>query len=221
MPLIHATIPSLMKKMRSAMAHVTPWCGTALKNLWHVIRNLSGLAVLLGIVLGAIVHLVSIFIIPVLSQNSAYHRLMRVSAPYATVLISSSSPLEDDPYTDPMLVRSACHFDLSQGPVRVSLPISTLIVQSISVHGERGGVLYAVPDRAAANGVLSVLIMSERDQDELSLQEDEETTQREVRLALPVARAFVLTRAISPFLSLKEKAEEAASQLTCTSSPLK
>jgi uncharacterized membrane protein len=120
-----------------------------------------------------------------------------------------------------MLVRSACHFDLSQGPVRVSLPISTLIVQSISVHGERGGVHYAVPDRAATNGVLSVMIMSERDQDELALQEDEEATQRDVRLMLPVNHAFVLTRAIAPFLSLKEKAEEAASQLTCTPSPLK
>jgi uncharacterized membrane protein len=191
------------------------------RHLWRHISFLSPIVLILGLVLGAIVHLASTLLIPILSQNSAYNRLMRVAAPYTTVLISSTTPLDDEPYTDPLMVRSACHFNLAQGPVRITLPVSTSIVQTLSIHGEKGGVYYAVSDRAAQQGLLSVLLLSQRDLDELQAMDEDDTIVRDVRLALPVQRGFVLTRGLIPFASLREKAEDDASQLSCAQTSLK
>ncbi len=178
------------------------------------------IVIMLGLVLGAIVHLTSILLIPHFSKNSAYHRLSQSAEPYATVLISSVSPLDDDPYIDPNSVRSACYFDLSKGPVRISLPVTNDLVQTLSIHSEKGGSIYAVSDRAALQGVLSLLLLTQANLDELQISEADSDIVREVRIVMPVQRAFALTRSILPFASMREKVEEEASQLLCAPSPL-
>ena len=118
------------------------------------------LPILGGLVLGGLVHIVSIFALPQLAQNDAYARLERLGRTNEIVQIPDPTPFESLlPRLDPAFVFAACVFDLSHGPLAISVP-TTPDLTSVAFYTRRGRVFYSLNDRAAARRSIDLQLMT-------------------------------------------------------------
>lgn len=174
------------------------------------------LAVTLGLILAACIHLMTILAMPTLGEKNAYNRAAEMHA--ITDTITFTQPALSGPvpsYYDPAVAMSGCTFDLAEGALRVIAPVASLPM-SLSVHDVKGGVLYAIPDRAATRGQIAVVLMTRRQLDERIARDSEDEPVRDLRVPLPASRGLVVLRAVGQFPSQKALAEAAAGSLSCT-----
>lgn len=113
-----------------------------------------------GIVLGGIVHILTIFAMPQLAQNDAYARLSRFGKTNEIVQIPEPTPFESAlPRLDPAFVYAACVYDLSRGPLAFSVP-ATPDMTSIAFFTRQGRVFSSLNDRAAGRGAIELQLMT-------------------------------------------------------------
>ena len=173
------------------------------------------LAIALGCLLGALVHLIAILAIPTLGEMSAYHRIAAGHREGETVVFTPALPDQPlSPYADPAVAMAACTFDLAKGPMRIIAPLAAMPV-SLSLHGTSGGVLYALTDRAAARGQIALVLMTQRQLDDAVAQEDEDNPSNDLRIPIPAARGLAVLRVVAPVTSQRGLAEAAAEGLNC------
>jgi uncharacterized membrane protein len=116
--------------------------------------------ILSGLVLGGIVHIISIFALPQLAQNDAYARLSKLGKTNDIVQIPEPTPFDFVlPRLDPAFVFAACMFDLSRGPLEVSIP-TTPDLTSVAFYTRQGRVFYSLNDRAAARRSIDLQLMT-------------------------------------------------------------
>jgi uncharacterized membrane protein len=183
------------------------------------------LATLCGLVLAGIAHLSAVLAIPWLAERDALSRLAETAAADHSVVIQAAAGAPDAgagettttwlPRPDPALAVGACAFNLADGPVRVSARTGALF-QSISVHGRGTGAFYAVTDRAAVRGALDLVILTQRQLDELLAREEDDEPSRDVRIVAPTQRGFVIVRVLADLPSERAVADEAARSVACT-----
>lgn len=173
------------------------------------------LAVALGLILAACVHLLTILAMPTLGEKNVYHRAAALHATTDTIVFMQPA-LSDQipPFFDPAVAMSACAFNLAEGALRVIAAVASMPM-SLSVHDEKGGVLYAIPDRAATRGQIAVVLMTRRQLDERVARDNEDEPVRDLRVPLTGARGLVVLRAVGQFPSQKAMAEAAAGSLSC------
>jgi uncharacterized membrane protein len=175
----------------------------------------SVFTVMLGLILAVCIHLVAILAMPSLGERSAYFRIAGTHATNDTAILALPALTSQlPPYADPAVAMSACTFDLSEGPLRVAAPVANMPM-SLSVHDMKGGVFYAVPDRAAARGQIAVVLMTRRQLDEAISRDDEDEPARDLRVPLPITRGIVVLRALGMFPSQKAVSEIAVTNLSC------
>lgn len=179
------------------------------------------LATLVGLVLAGIAHLSAVLAIPWLAERDALTRLAETATADHSVVIQAAAGAPDGgrqpwlPRPDPALSVGACAFNLAEGPVRVSARMGALF-ESLSVHGRGTGAFYAVTDRAAVRGALDLVILTQRQLDELQAREEEDEPSRDVRIVAPTLRGFVIVRALADLPSEWAMADEAARSVACT-----
>lgn len=116
--------------------------------------------ILAGLVLGGLVHIVSIFALPQLAQNDAYARLARLAKINEVVQVPEPTPFESLlPRLDPAFVFAACVYDLTRGPLTVSVP-TTPDMTSVAFYTRQGRVFYSLNDRAAARRSIDLQLMT-------------------------------------------------------------
>ncbi len=174
----------------------------------HIILTLAT-----GLVLGALVHVVAILAMPRLGSSSAYQRIVATSPLAATVLFDTEDGAVRPRFADPTVEMSACAFDLSRGPYKISV-VTRDLVQSLAIHGEFGGVVYALSDRSAARGGIALTLMTQR-QLEAAQAREEEAPAGELRVPLARPRGLIVVRAHAPFVSQREEARALVSSLSC------
>lgn len=181
-----------------------------------------------GLILAGIVHLVAVLTLPRLGEHSAWQRLEGATSLNQTVTFARpdapgsgevATPDDFGRDLDPAATQALCRFDLTEGPVRVTLPVGAL-PQSLSVHGERGGVVYAVSDKAATRGQLVLVLFTQRQLDDLEAREDVDDPSTDLRVVVPGARGLVLVRALALFPSQQAQAEAAVAALRCQAAPM-
>lgn len=166
--------------------------------------------------IAALVHIVSILIIPVYATRDAFARLSERGPVDATVGLPQPSPAERAiPYRDPAIASAFCRFDLGAGPLRVRAPADGAQFVSLSFHTRRGGIFYALTDRAAAHGVLEALVVTEEQARALAAKDDEDSPVQELRVVSATPTGFVMIRALSEEPSLYPRAQAAAQALSC------
>ncbi len=170
------------------------------------------LSIVLGLVLGAIVHLVVVLQVPAFAGRDAYGRLAPLSGGGNAQLVPRDADL---PFTDPAIAIGVCAFDLAQGPIRVATAGAGSF-QSLSFHTPGGLVFYALTDRASVRGAIDIALMTKRQLDETLAREDEDEPVRELRIVAPDSRGLVVARALAPFPSLLPRAEAAVQSVVCT-----
>jgi uncharacterized membrane protein len=176
---------------------------------------LIGLAVAAAIV-GGIVHLVVILATPHIATQDAYARLASLGRVNETTPTPEAKP--DGrlvPFADPAVATAFCLYDVAAGPIRVKAPI-TRAFSSISFHTRQGVAFYALTDRAGAHGQIDAVLASPDDVRAMAARDDEENPSRDLRIAAPDLRGYVMIRVFSELPSLYPEAEADARRLKCT-----
>ena len=180
-------------------------------------RLVDGLTIAVGAAMvAALVHIVAILIIPLYATRDAFARVSELGPVNQTIALPRASPGERSiPYGDPAVASAVCHFDLGSGPLRVKAPADGSQFVSLSFHTRRGGVFFALNDRAATRGVLDALVVTEEQSRALAAKDDEDEPVRDLRIVSATATGFVVIRALSEEPSLYPRAELAVRSLSC------
>ena len=78
-----------------------------------------------GMLLGGIVHLASVLMLPRMATQDAYSRLSPLAKVDTVSPIPAPTPESAAmPFMDPAFAMSVCRYDLSEGPLKFSVPVS-------------------------------------------------------------------------------------------------
>jgi len=172
---------------------------------------------LAGLILAAIVHIVTVLAIPALSRHDAAHAYRELgndghAEPVPWPGNARGLPVLRE--ADPNVVTAICNYDLSAGPMRIAARTGSLPL-GLTLHRRGGGVLYAITDRAAIRGTLEFLVMTEAQRDERIAADEEGETSRELRIVSDTEQGLIVARVLQRLPSDRADAEALATGVAC------
>jgi uncharacterized membrane protein len=168
-----------------------------------------------GILLGGIVHLVTVLMLPNLATQDAYSRLLPMTAVNAVTAVAPPSPESAVmPYMDPAFAVSVCRYDISDGPLKFSVPVSQAYT-SVSFYTRTDVPYYAINDRAAGRRMIELDLMTTEQRSELP--ENEEITAAD-RLIVesPTTTGLIVIKSLAPEPGLLQAARRALAAAQCS-----
>jgi uncharacterized membrane protein len=163
-----------------------------------------------GVLIGCVLHIVSLLAVPVLAPRDAYTRLQALGAENTSALLDMSDPEKSLPFLDPAFMYAVCRFNLSAGPVRVRVPLASQYV-SMSFHSRNGAAFFSLNDRSALGTVLDVEMRDENDEASKALPLGAGT----ISVTSPEPVGFVLVRAFAPSPSVANILKTELSKTVC------
>jgi uncharacterized membrane protein len=176
--------------------------------------------VIAGVLLGLIVHLVSVLALPRIATQDAYSRLSPITKLNAVSVLPAADPTNTlMPFLDPAFAVAVCRYDLSSGSLKLTVPVSQAYT-SVSFYTRNELAYYAINDRSAGKKVIELDLMTEAQHDDLP--EDEEVTAAD-RLIIdsPSSTGLIVLKALAPEPGLMPQAQAtlAASRCSVQSEP--
>jgi uncharacterized membrane protein len=172
------------------------------------------LTILGGLILGGIVHLVSVLALPRIATQDAFSRLTPLTAVNAVTALAPAAPgAAPMPYLDPAFAMAICRYDLSGGPIKLAVPVSQAYT-SVSFYTRSEIAYYAINDRSAGRKVIELDLMTAEQHAELP--EDEDVTAAD-RLIIdsPSTTGLILLKALAPEPSLMAQAQASLASASC------
>ncbi len=171
-----------------------------------------------GALLGGVVHLATIIILPRTATHDAYARLAAI-APVNTIT-PLPLPKPDNaimPFMDPAFATAVCRYDLGQGPLKLTVPVS-LAYTSVSFYTRYDVAYYAINDRAAGRRVIELELMTPEQHS--AMPEDEDVTAAD-RLIVesPTGTGLIAIKALAPEPGLMPMAQTAVANARCAPQP--
>jgi uncharacterized membrane protein len=172
-----------------------------------------------GAILGGIVHLATIIILPRTASQDAYSRLAR-SAPVNTVvpLPAPTPEAATMPFMDPAFASGICRYDLSGGPLKLSIPVSVAYT-SVSFYTRYDIPYYAINDRAAGRRVIELDLMTTEQHNQMPEEEDVTAADRLI-VESPTMTGLIAVRALAAEPGLMPVAQSAIAAAKCTRTEL-
>lgn len=167
-----------------------------------------------GALLGGVVHLATVIILPRTATQDAYARLTPIAPVNTVVALPIPSPEKAVmPFMDPAFASAICRYDLSEGPLKVTVPVSPAYT-SISFYTRYDVAYYAINDRAAGRRVIELDLMTAAQHEQVP--EDEEITAAD-RLIVesPTPTGLIAIRAMAPEPGLLPAAQSAVAASRC------
>jgi len=177
-----------------------------------MIRSL--LLLLGGALLGGVVHLATVIILPRTATQDAYARLTPIAPVNTVVALPIPSPEKAImPFMDPAFASAVCRYDLSEGPLKLTVPVSPAYT-SVSFYTRYDVAYYAINDRAAGRRVIELDLMTAAQHEQVP--EDEEITAAD-RLIVesPTPTGLIAIRAMAPEPGLMPVAQSAVAASRC------
>jgi len=171
--------------------------------------------ILAGVLLGLVVHLVSVLALPRIASEDAYSRLTPLTRLNAVTQLPSADPSNTlMPYLDPAFAVAVCRYDLSTGPIKLKVPVSQAYT-SVSFYTRNELAYYAINDRSAGKKVIELDLMTEAQHEELP--EDEDVTAAD-RLIIdsPTATGLIVMKALAPEPGLMAQAQASLAASSCS-----
>ncbi|KFC73404.1 Hypothetical protein precursor [Bosea sp. LC85] len=173
------------------------------------------LATVAGLLLAGIVHIVTVLLIPLLSERDAATAYAALgTGGQAELVTAQRAELPAPRDADPALVTAVCSYDLSAGPMRVVARVGSLPL-GLSLHRRGGGVGYAITDRAAIRGILEFVVMTSEQLDERLARDEEGETTRELRVVSDTEQGLIVARVLAKLPSDRSDAEAMAKSVAC------
>jgi len=170
--------------------------------------------IIAGVLLGGVVHLVSVLALPSIASQDAYSRL----TPMTKLNEVTQLPLADPgnspmPLMDPAFAMAICRYDLSTGPIKLTVPVSQAYT-SVSFYTRQEIAYYAINDRSAGKKVIELDLMTEAQHEDLP--EDEEITSAD-RLIIdsPTTTGLILLKSLAPEPGLMPQAQASLAAAKC------
>lgn len=170
--------------------------------------------IIAGVVLGLIVHLVSVLALPRIATQDAYSRLTPMTGLNSVTPLPLADPGNSPmPFMDPAFAMAICRYDLSGGPLKLKVPVSQAYT-SVSFYTRNEIAYYAINDRSAGRKVIELDLMTEDQHSDLP--EDEEVTAAD-RLIIdsPSTTGIILLKALAPEPGLMEQAQASLAAASC------
>ena len=167
-----------------------------------------------GALLGGVVHLATVIILPRTATQDAYARLTPIAPVNTVVALPLPSPEKAVmPFMDPAFASAVCRYDLSEGPLKLTVPVSPAYT-SVSFYTRYDVAYYAINDRAAGRRVLELDLMTAAQHEQVP--EDEEITAAD-RLIVesPTPTGLIAIRAMAPEPGLMPAAQGAVAASRC------
>lgn len=170
--------------------------------------------ILAGFIIGGIIHLGSVLFMPRLATNDAYARLATLSDVNRVSQIKTVKPDEQPmPYMDPAFAVAVCRYDLSGGPIKLTLPVSQSYT-SVSFYTRKDTAYYAINDRSAGRRIIELTLMTAAQRADLP--EDEDITAAD-RLIIdsPTTTGLIVLKALAAEPSMMDQARAALNAGRC------
>ncbi len=167
-----------------------------------------------GALLGGIVHLATVIIMPRTATQDAYSRLSRI-APVNTVTALPAPTPENAPmpFMDPAFASAVCRYDLSEGPLKLTVPVS-LAYTSVSFYTRYDVAYYAINDRAAGRRVIELDLMTAEQHNQMPEEEDVTAADRLI-VESPTLTGLIAIRALAPEPGLVPMAQNTIAAAQC------
>jgi len=170
--------------------------------------------IIAGVLLGGVVHLVSVLALPRIATQDAYSRLTPTTKLYSVSQLPTADPGNMlMPYLDPAFAVAVCRYDLSGGPIKLTVPVSQSYT-SVSFYTRNELAYYAINDRSAGKKVIELDLMTEAQHNDLP--EDEEVTAAD-RLIIdsPTTTGLIVLKALAPEPGLMPQAQASLAASRC------
>jgi uncharacterized membrane protein len=167
-----------------------------------------------GIVMGGIVHLVTVLSLPRIASLDAYSRLEPLTPLNTVTALPVALPGNTRlPLMDPAFAMAVCRYDLSRGPIKLTVPVSQSYT-SVSLYTRKNIAYYAINDRSAGRKVIELDLMTEAQHAEVP--DDEEVTAAD-RLIIdsPGPRGLIVLKALAAEPGLMPQAQASLAAATC------
>ena len=174
---------------------------------------------LAGALLGGIVHLVAVLILPNTATQDAYSRLTPIAAVNSVSPVPQPTPQNEVmPFMDPAIATAVCRYDLSGGPIKLTVPVSQAYT-SVSFYTRRGVSYYAINDRAAGRRLIELQLMTSAQRADLPEDEDVTAADRLI-VESPSTTGLILLKALAPEPGLMPAARAVLNTARCEPEPM-
>lgn len=167
-----------------------------------------------GALLGGIVHLATIILLPRTATQDAFARLTNDTPVNSVAALPQPRPEKAAmPFMDPAFAAGVCRYDLSNGPLKLTVPVS-LAYTSVSFYTRYDVAYYAINDRAAGRRVIELDLMTPEQKN--AMPEDEDVTAAD-RLIVesPTVSGLIAIRALAPEPGLMPMAQATIANARC------
>lgn len=167
-----------------------------------------------GALLGGIVHLATVIIMPRTATQDAYSRLARITQVNTVHPLPAPTPENATmPLMDPAFASAVCRYDLSQGPLKLIVPVS-LAYTSVSFYTRYDVAYYAINDRAAGRRVIELDLMTAEQHSQMPEEEDVTAADRLI-VESPTLTGLIAIRALAPEPGLVPMAQSTIAAARC------
>jgi len=150
-----------------------------------------------GILLGGVIHLVTVLLLPRTATQDAYSRLAPITPVNSVVPIPAPTAEKSImPFMDPAFATAVCRYDLTRGPLKLAAPVSPAYT-SVSFYTRNGVAYYAINDRAAGRRVIELDLMTTAQRAQLPEDEDVTAADRLI-VESPTGVGLIVIRALAP-----------------------
>jgi len=167
-----------------------------------------------GALLGGIVHLATVMALPRTATHDAYSRLA-AGAPVNTV-VALQPPTPDNapmPLMDPAFVSAVCRYDLSAGPLKLTVPVGPAYT-SVSFYTRFDVAYYAINDRAAGRRIIELDLMTAEQHNQMPEDVDVTAADRLI-VESPSTTGLIAIRALAPEPGLMPMARASLASARC------
>lgn len=168
-----------------------------------------------GALLGGVVHLGTIILLPRTATQDAYARLIDKAPVNTVTALPEPKPTSAVmPYMDPAFAGGICRYDLSKGPIKLSVPVS-LAYTSVSFYTRYDVAYYAINDRAAGRRIIELDLMTPDQKSQMPEDEDITAADRLI-VESPTTTGLIAIRALAPEPGLLPMAQATIANARCT-----
>jgi uncharacterized membrane protein len=167
-----------------------------------------------GALLGGIVHLATVMALPRTATHDAYSRLAG-NAPVNTVVALPAPTPESAPMPlmDPAFVVAVCRYDLSAGPLKLTVPVGPAYT-SVSFYTRFDVAYYAINDRAAGRRVIELDLMTAEQHNQMPEDVDVTAADRLI-VESPSNTGLIAIRALAPEPGMMPMARASLANARC------
>jgi uncharacterized membrane protein len=171
-----------------------------------------------GILLGGIVHLATVLLLPGMAKEDAYSRLATLTPVNKVVPVPAPSPDKAImPFMDPAFAMAVCRYDLTDAPIKFSVPISQAYT-SVSFYTRSDIAYYAINDRAAGRRVIELDLMTADQHNDLPDNEEITAADRLI-VESPTNTGLIVIKALAAEPGLLQAAQNSLAAARCQPQP--